>query len=206
DPAPNAMATGRDPEHALVAITTGLRTKLKRDELQAVIAHEIAHIKNSDTGLMMMVAVYAGLIVWVSDLGERLFLQKNCPGGRHQGGRSRGSGSALQLILFVVTLCLIWLAPIISKLLQLAISRQREYLADAAAVKYCRNPGALAEALKKISLDTDTPSRKNRALEHLYIINPDPKLRLERPDWDSLWSTHPPLIERIKRLRALEGQ
>jgi heat shock protein HtpX len=210
DPSPNAFATGRDPAHALVAVTTGLRTKLNRDELQAVIAHEIAHIKNFDTRLMMLVAVYAGLVVWVSDLGMRIFLQSIRFSGGRRGAtprppRAKGLGLPFYFILFAATLCLAWIAPFVSKLLQLAISRQREYLADAAAVQYCRNPAALIEALKKISLDPAPLICDNRALQHLYIINPNPKLRLRRPDWDSVWSTHPPLIERIKRLRALGG-
>ena len=209
DESPNALAAGRDPQHALIAVTTGLRKKLNRDELQAVIAHEIGHIKNWDTRLMMLVGVYAGMVVLISDFCVRSLVQSF----RVRGGRRRpnvappakGRGFLMSLVFFAVGLCLAWLAPFIAKLLQLAISRSREYLADASAVQFCRNPLALVEALKKISLDPVPFQADNRAVEHMFIINPNPKLRLCRPDWDSVWSTHPPLIKRIRRLRELAG-
>ena len=207
DESPNAFASGRDPQHAIVAITTGLRKKLTRDELQAVIAHEMAHIKNYDIRLMMLIAVFAGLIVLFSDFFVRNFIN----GFRLRGGRRTSSGSgksqnALTAVVAIVSLIFAILAPIIARFLQLAISREREYLADTTAVQFCRNPLALASALKKISLDPEKLEYDNRATEHMYIINPDPKLRLNKADWDSIWSTHPPLIKRISRLNDLAGK
>lgn len=210
DDAPNAFATGRDPEHAVIGITTGLRKKLNRYELQAVIAHEMAHITRYDTLLMMLVAVFAGVIVLISDFFRRSFLH----GLKFNGGRKktnivkakRGANPYFVIAAIFVALCLAWLAPIIAKIIQLAISREREYLADATAIQYCRNPDALVSALKKISLDKEEFQYVNRATEHMFIINPDPKLKLEAFNKDSIWSTHPPLINRISRINSLRGQ
>ncbi|MEZ4754772.1 MAG: M48 family metallopeptidase [Bdellovibrionota bacterium] len=203
DESPNAFATGRDPEHAIVGITTGLRKKLSRDELQAVIAHEMAHIKNYDIRLMMLIGVFAGLIVLASDFFSRYFLDTL------KFKRTRKVHTKKNPAFFaaaaVIALVLAWLAPLIARLLQLAVSREREYLADSTAVKFCRNPTALASALKKISDDPVHLESDNRALEHLYIINPDPKQRFVRVHKDSIWSTHPPLSKRIARLNRLAG-
>ncbi len=207
DESPNAFATGRDPKHAIIGITTGLRRKLSRDELQAVIAHEMAHIKNYDIRLMMLVGVYAGIIVLISDFFCRSFLH----GFRLRGRTTRSGPSAsdysvhpvIGLLMVLVALLFAWMAPFLAKILQLAISREREYLADATAIKFCRNPLALASALKKIATDPDELELDNRATEHMFIINPDPKRRLQRADRDSVWSTHPPLIKRIQRLHQL---
>ena len=210
DESPNAFATGRDPRHALVAITTGLRKKLSRDELQAVIAHEMAHIKNYDIRLMMLVAVYAGLIVLISDFFMRSLRSSFTFGGPMVRGEGRGIGKRGNLVLLIVfiagSVLLAWLAPLIARLMQFAISREREYLADATAVQFCRNPLALAGALKKIAFDPQPLQAQNRALEHLYIINPSSKLKLGAPDLDSVWSTHPPLIKRIAKLNALASE
>jgi len=207
DESPNAFASGRDPAHAMIGITSGLRKKLSRDELQAVIAHEMSHIKNYDILLMMMVGVFAGLIVLVSDF----FLRSFQGSLRMSGGRTSGDGKVFArkggllfiAIAIVVAVLLSWLAPLIARLLQLAVSREREYLADATAVQLCRNPLALASALKKIAMDPEELHVKNRATEHMFIVNPDPRLRLANPDLDSVWSTHPPLIKRIVRLQQL---
>lgn len=206
---PNAFATGRDPENAIIGITTGLRKKLSRDELQAVIAHEMAHIQNYDIRLMMLTAVFAGVIVLLADFFLRSFGHGFRFGGNRRSGKSMRIGSRKNaqagwiFLVILVGLLLAWLAPWIAKLLQLAVSREREYLADATAVKLCRNPNALADALHKIALDANELETNNRAMEHLYIINPSPKQRLLNAHKDSIWSTHPPAIKRIARLRAL---
>lgn len=206
DNSPNAFATGRDPGHAIIGITTGLRAKLNREELQAVIAHEMAHIKNYDIRLMMLVGVFAGIIALVSDLFLRGFINNmKFRGGR---GSSRGGsrkGGAFIVIFIIVGVLLAWLGPLIARVLQLAVSREREYLADSTAVQLCRNPLALASALKKIALDESKLACDNRATEHMFIINPDPKRRLSNADRDSIWSTHPPLISRIARLNRIAG-
>ncbi|MCB0317333.1 MAG: M48 family metallopeptidase [Bdellovibrionales bacterium] len=202
DESANAFASGRDPEHALIGITTGLRKKLTRDELQAVIAHEIAHIKNFDIRLMMLVGVFAGLIVLASDFFARHFLDTI----KFRGTRKSYHGKknpAFFVIAAIISLVLAWLAPLTARLLQLAVSREREFLADATAIKFCRNPTALISALKKISKDPEHLECDNRALEHLFVINPDPKQRLSNLHKDSIWSTHPPLIKRISRLNKL---
>lgn len=210
DEAPNAFATGRDPRHAIVAITTGLRRKLSRDELQAVIAHEMAHIKNFDIRLMMLVAVYAGLIVLISDFFLRSMRNSFTFGGPLRRDEPRAMGRRGNLIILMVfilgSVLLAWLAPLIARFLQLAVSREREYLADATAVQFCRNPLALAAALKKIAFDPEQLRTRNRALEHLYIINPASALKHGTPDYDSAWATHPPLIKRIARLNALANE
>jgi heat shock protein HtpX len=203
DDAPNAFATGRDPKHAIIGITTGLRAKLNRDELQAVIAHEMAHIKNFDIRLMMLIAVYAGIIVLIADILKRMSFDSMRFSGGSTRTRSRTKGSPLTILVILAALLLGIIAPIFARLLQLAISREREYLADATAVQLCRNPGALASALRKIAMDDDPSEFASDATAHLFIINPDPKRRLKNSDWNSVWSTHPPLIKRIARLNQL---
>lgn len=207
DESPNAFASGRDPQHAMIGITTGLRKKLTREELQAVIAHEMAHIKNYDTRLMMLVAIFAGIVVLMSDFFRKRFVDaftfkfrgRSRSGGRRQVGLLRGLACGLVALLFS------WLAPFCARLLQLAVSREREYLADATAVQFCRNPEALIKALEKIATDPEQLYDDNRATEHMYIVNPNPRFRLQHANSDSLWSTHPPLIKRIQRLKKLSG-
>jgi len=207
DDALNAFASGRGPDHALVGITTGLRKTLSRDELQAVIAHEIAHIKNYDTRLMMITGVYAGLIVLLADLFRRRFL--DCLGLNLRG---KGKGPAAPTSFAKATcygggvLLFAWAAPSIAKILQLAVAREREYLADATAVQLCRNPTALSSALRKIALDSTPLTCDNRATEHMFIVNPSPERKLINVNRDSIWSTHPPLIKRISRIRRLIGE
>jgi len=209
DEAPNAFATGRDPQHALIGITTGLRKKLNRDELQAVIAHEMAHIKNYDIRLMMLIGVFAGIIVLMSDLFVRHFLDTFQIRGKRRKYRRSGGGNHnpkafwYTLLFMALGVLLAWLAPIIAKILQLAISREREYLADSTAVQLCRNPGALASALHKIAMDTEALECANRATEHMFIINPNPKRKISNFNNDSIWSTHPPVIKRIARMNKL---
>ncbi|MDQ3924949.1 MAG: M48 family metallopeptidase [Actinomycetota bacterium] len=195
DSAPNAFATGRDPEHASVAVTSGLLEKLNRDELQGVIAHEMAHVGNFDIRYAMLVGILVGTTVLISD-----FFLRGLWFGGGRGGRREGGGQA-QLIMIIVAVVLAVLAPIFARLLQLSISRQREYLADATAVKLTRNPKGLADALQKISGDTEVLEVANRATAHLYIVNPIKKFEKRAK---GLFSTHPPIEERIQILRSLE--
>jgi heat shock protein HtpX len=194
DSAPNAFATGRDPEHASVAITTGLIEKLNRDELQGVMAHELSHVGNRDILFATMVGIMVGSIVLFADFFLRSFFWG---GARRRRGRSSGGGGA---ILLVVALVLAVLAPLFAKLLQLAVSRQREFLADASAAKLTRYPEGLASALEKIACDRDVLEVANRATQHLYIVNP---IKPFEKRAKSLFSTHPPIEERVARLRAM---
>jgi heat shock protein HtpX len=194
DSAPNAFATGRDPEHASVAITTGLLQKLSRDELQGVMAHELSHVGNRDILFATMVGIMVGSIALLADF----FLRSLFWGGaRRRRSRSSGSGGA---ILIVVALVLALLAPLFARLLQLAVSRQREFLADASAAKLTRYPEGLASALEKIAHDREVLEVANRATQHLYIVNP---IKPFEKRAKSLFSTHPPVEERVARLRAM---
>jgi heat shock protein HtpX len=206
DPSPNAMATGRDPNHAAVAITTGLRAKLTRDELQGVIAHEVSHIRNYDIRLMLLLAVLVGTIVMLADVFRQM-LWFAPGGGRSSRSRDRGSGGGgggvLVLVLIIVGLLLAILAPLLAQLIQLAVSRQREYLADATGVELTRYPSGLANALRKIAADPSELRTANRGTAHLFIANPIRKFA-ERAD--SMLASHPPMKDRIRRLESLMHQ
>jgi heat shock protein HtpX len=195
DSAPNAFATGRDPEHASIAVTSGLLKKLDRDELQGVIAHEMSHVGNFDIRYAMLVGILVGTTVLISD-----FFLRGLWFGGGRGGRREGGGQA-QIIMLVVAILLAILAPLFARLLQLSISRQREYLADATAVQLTRNPKGLADALQKISGDREVLEAANRATAHLYIVNPIKKFEKRAR---GLFSTHPPIEDRIKILRQME--
>ena len=198
DSAPNAIATGRDPEHASIAVTTGLLEKLNREELQGVIGHELSHVRNLDIRFALLVGVIVGSIALLADM----FLRATFWGaGRRSGRDSRGGGGA-QIIIFVVAILLAILAPIAARMVQLAVSRQREYLADASSVELTRNPYGLERALAKIGSDREVLEVANRATQHLYFVNPIKKWE-ERAS--GLFSTHPAIIDRINRLRALTG-
>jgi heat shock protein HtpX len=166
DPAPNAFATGRDPQHAAVAITTGLRQKLTRDELQGVIAHEVSHIRNYDIRLMLLLAVLVGTIVMLADFFWQIlrFSGGKGSGSGSSGGKDsgKGGGGIVVLILFIVAIILAIIAPILAQIIQLAVSRQREYLADASGVELTRNPLGLANALRKIDADPHDLTTANR--------------------------------------------
>jgi heat shock protein HtpX len=196
DSAPNAFATGRDPEHASIAVTSGLLNKLDRDELQGVIAHEMSHVGNFDIRYAMLVGILVGTTVLISDF----FLRGLWFGGGRGGGRG-GGGGYIQLIMLIVAILLAILAPLFARLLQLSISRQREYLADATAVQLTRNPKGLADALQKISGDREVLEAANRATAHLYIVNPVKKFEKRAK---GLFSTHPPIEDRIEILRSME--
>ncbi len=193
DSAPNAFATGRDPEHASVAITTGLLDKLSRDELQGVMAHELSHVGNRDILFSMMVGIMVGSIVMVSDFFLRSVFWS-------RGGRKRDQKGNAGAIMLVVALLFAIFAPLFAKLLQLAVSRQREYLADASAVKLTRYPEGLASALEKIAGDKEVLEVANRATQHLYIVNP---IKPFEKRAKGLFSTHPPLEERVSRIREM---
>jgi len=198
DPSLNAFAIGRDPRRASVAITSGLLRKLNRDELQGVIAHEISHVKNRDVLLMAMCSILLGTIVLIAWYGSR-FLLFGGAGGRRSSSRGGGQG---QIIILIVALVFMILAPIMAQLIYFAISRKREYLADASAALYTRYPEGLAAALEKLGSSTIQLKSANRATAPMYIVNPFRKKGLKASD---LSSTHPPLSERIRILRAMGG-
>jgi heat shock protein HtpX len=200
DPALNAFATGRDPKRATVAVTSGLLQKLNRDELQGVVGHEMAHVKNRDVLLMAMCAVLLGTIVVLAWYASRFLIFGGM--GRTRRSSSSGGGSAGQIIILAVAIILMILAPILAQLIYLAVSRRREYLADASSALYTRYPEGLASALEKIAASTDRLKSANKATAPMYIINP---FRKQGMSADNLTSTHPPISERIRILRAMAG-
>jgi heat shock protein HtpX len=201
DTAPNAFATGRDSEHASVAVTTGLLQKLDREELQGVIGHEMSHIGNLDIRFTLLVGVLVGSIALLADW----FLRFTFWGGgrRSSSDSDRGGGGGLMAVIFILALVLAVVAPIIGRLVQAAVSRSRESLADSTAVELTRNPIGLARALRTISDDPEVLEVANRATQHLYIVNPIKSFE-ERAK--SLWDTHPPIGERIRALENIAGQ
>ncbi len=199
DTAPNAFATGRSPEHGVVAITTGLRQKLSRDELQGVMAHELSHVRNYDILFAMMMATLVGVVVLLCDFFLRSVFWSGGGRSRRRGSRGKGGGAGAAIIL-IVALILAIIAPLIAKLIQLAVSRQREYLADAGAVELTRNPQGLAGALAKIASDKEVLEVANRATQHLYIVNP---IKPFEKRAKSMFSTHPPIKDRIQRILSL---
>ncbi|HHY46575.1 MAG TPA: zinc metalloprotease HtpX [Firmicutes bacterium] len=206
DSAPNAFATGRNPEHSAIAVTTGLLSKLNRLELEGVIAHEMSHIKNYDILISTIAVVMVGVVALLSDWMLRSFWWRGAFGGGFGGGgrrRRNGDGpvdGGIGLILLVLGLILAIVGPLIAQLLRLAISRKREFLADANGALLTRYPEGLASALEKISADTEPLEVANKATAHLYIVNP---LKDRRSYMDVLFSTHPPVEERIRALRAM---
>jgi heat shock protein HtpX len=204
DSAPNAFATGRDPKHASIDVTSGLLEKLNKSELEGVISHELSHIGNYDIRLMTVVVVLVGVVALLSDF----FLRWTWFGG----GRRRDSdgGGQLQLILLIVAMVMAILAPLAATLIQLAISRKREFLADASGALLTRYPEGLASALEKIAQDREPLEVANKATAHLYIENPF-KENVEAGHGSRGWlaglfDTHPPVEERIKRLKAMIGK
>jgi heat shock protein HtpX len=197
---PNAFATGRDPEHSSIAITTGLLRKLDREELQGVIGHEMSHVRNYDIRFTLIVGVLVGSIALLAQFFLRFTFWGGFGGGS-RGKKSEGGGGSLAVVLFVVAIVMAILAPIFTTLVQMAVSRQREYLADASSVALTRNPHGLERALAKISADPDPFDAANGATQHLFIVNPLKKLG----GGTALFSTHPPIVDRINRLRELTG-
>src|SRR4051794_38327246 len=202
DTAPNAFATGRDPQHASVAITTGLLQKLDREELQGVMAHELSHVRNFDIRFSLLVGVLVGSIALLADFFLR-FTFWGGGGRRSRSSNDSGGGGGLQIIVFVAAILLAILAPIMARLVQLAVSRQREYLADASGVELTRNPVGLERALAKITMDTEPLEVANRATQHLYFENP---IKAATGESSNLFSTHPAAVDRINRLRQLSGE
>jgi heat shock protein HtpX len=195
DTAMNAFATGRDPKHAVICATTGIIDRLERRELEGVIAHELSHIKNFDTRLMAVVAVLVGTIAFLADM----FMRTLWWGG---GRRSRDNDNSLGGILMIVGIVLAILSPIIATMIQLAVSRKREYLADASGAYLTRYPEGLARALSKLSHDKEVLEAATNATAHLYITNPF-KGKSFGAWFSGLFDTHPPIAERIKILRAM---
>ena len=197
DSAPNAFATGRDPDHAVICVTTGLLSKLDRTELEGVLAHEISHIRNYDIRLMSVVSVMVGLVALLGDW----FLRVRFFGG----GRSRDNNDgSLGAIMVIVGIVFAILSPIIAQLIQLAISRRREITADAGSVGITRQPQGLISALEKISSDAEPLEAANKATAHLYIVNPFKKSSNKVvATFAGLFNTHPPVPERIKALKSM---
>lgn len=193
DTATNAFATGRDPEHAVICCTTGLLQKLTRSELEGVIAHEFSHIQNYDIRLMSIVTILVGFIALLSD-----FILRSSFRGKRNNDRESGQ---LQIILLVAGITMALLSPLIAKIIQLAISRRREFLADSSGVAITKNPEGLAKALEKIAADREPLEAANNATAHLYISNPLKNTKGHL--FSSLFSTHPPVQERITALRSL---
>lgn len=192
DPSPNAFATGRNPEHAVIALTTGLVERLEKKELEGVIAHELSHIGNRDMLLSTVIVVLVGFVALMADWFRRWAWF-----GGGDDNRDRGQ---LGLILFIAAIVLSILAPIAAMLVQLAISRKREFLADASGALLTRYPEGLASALEKISSDPTPMRSANRATAHLFIANPFRGKKIS-----SLFQTHPPIAERVKRLRGMDA-
>lgn len=199
DSAPNAFATGRDPEHAAVCFTTGILGKLDRAELEGVVAHELSHIGNYDIRVMTLVVVLVGTVTLLADWS----LRASFFGGR--GRDSDRSGNQAQTALVVVGLVLALLSPIVATLIKLAVSRKREFLADASGALLTRHPEGLARALEKIAKDREPLEAANKATAHLYIINPLKEHEgHDSTGWfASLFNTHPPVEERVRRLREM---
>jgi heat shock protein HtpX len=197
DTAPNAFASGRNPKNSVIVVTTGLLQKLNRAELEGVIAHEMSHIKNYDVLVQTLAVVMVGIVALLSDWTLRTFFWGG--GRRRSRDKSSGGGNAAA-ILIVVALVLAILSPIISQLLRLAISRKREFLADANGALLTRYPPGLASALKKLSADKEPLEAANKATAHLYIVNP---LKNVKGRVNKLFSTHPPIEERVAALEKM---
>ncbi|HBO85283.1 MAG TPA: zinc metalloprotease HtpX [Deltaproteobacteria bacterium] len=200
DTAPNAFATGRDPKHAVVAVTAGLLSKLEKSELEGVIAHELSHIGNRDILLATLVTVMVGMIVLLADWFRRWSFF-----GGHRRGDNKGGGQ-LGLILMIAAIILSILAPLFAYLMQFAISRKREFLADAGGALLTRYPDGLARALEKISADREPLEAANRATAHLYIVSPFKEDETHKIGFFTrLFMTHPPVEERIRALRDMNS-
>ena len=192
DSAPNAFATGRNPEHALIAFTTGILDAMDRDQLQGVIAHEMAHVANRDTLVSAVAATTAGAIAIVSDMLTRMMF---CGGGRDRNREGGGNPIAL-----VISLVILIMAPLAAMMLRSAISRKRESLADATAVSFTRNPAGLRSALEVLAADSTVVRQRSTAVAHIWIESP-----LDAKSVSKLFSTHPPIAERIAVLKSMES-
>jgi heat shock protein HtpX len=198
DPALNAFATGRDPAHAAVAITRGLREQLTRDELAGVMAHELAHVRSYDIRFAMLMATMVGMVAFASEVFLRVGLRA---GGRGSGGGK--GGNPVALVLLVVAVVFLILSPFAAMAIRMAFSRKREYLADAGAVDLTRDPRGIISALRKLGASRTPVAVHNAAIAPLYMVEPAKARREGRPEKAGLFDTHPPLAERIRRLEAL---
>ena len=196
DTAPNAFATGRNPKNSVIVVTTGLLDKLNRVELEGVIAHEMSHIKNYDVLLQTLVVVMVGIVALLSDWMRRTFWW----GGGRRRSSDRGKGSGGAAIILALALVMAILSPLIAQLIRFAVSRKREFLADANGAMLTRYPPGLASALRKIAADKEPLEAANKATAHLYIVNP---LKDIRGPVNRLFSTHPPIEERIAALEKM---
>lgn len=198
DTAPNAFATGRDPKHAVVCFTTGILQKLEKSELEGVIAHELSHIGNYDIRVMTLVTILVGTITLLADW----MMRASFFGGRKSDDRE---GSQIKMIMMIVGLVLAILSPIIATLIKLAVSRKREFLADASGALLTRYPEGLARALEKISADKEPLEAANKATAHMYIISPLKGMdgKPSKSFFANMFNTHPPIEERVKRLREM---
>lgn len=196
DPQPNAFATGRDPEHAVICVTTGLLEKLEYYELEGVVAHELSHIKNYDIRLSAIVTVMVGFVVMLSDIFSRRLFWGSM--------KNRDDDSKGNAILMIIGLVLLILSPIFGSLMQLAISRKREFLADATAVEFTRNPYGLISALQKLDADTNELATANSSTAHMYIVSPFKANANGSKKRSSLWSTHPSIEDRVEALRNIK--
>jgi heat shock protein HtpX len=199
DPSPNAFATGRDPQHSSIAVTSGLLQKMNREELQGVLGHELSHVRNYDIRFTLLVGVMVGSIALLAGFFLRYTFWFG--GGRRGNDRDSGGGG-LAIVLLLVGLVMAAVSYFFGALVQMAVSRQREYLADASSVELTRNPHGLESALAKLASDTESLHSVNGATQHLYIVNPLKKLG----GGSALFSTHPPIVDRINRLRQLTGE
>lgn len=196
DTAMNAFATGRDPNHAVVCATTGILNRLTRTELEGVIAHELSHVRNYDIRLMSLVTILVGMVTLLADWSMRVSFWG--------GGRKRDNdNNQLNVIIMFVGIILMMLSPLIAQLIQLTISRRREFLADASGVALTKYPEGLARALEKINVDKEPLEAANKATAHLYISNPLKNNKSSAGWFANLFSTHPPIEERIAALRAM---
>ena len=205
DPAPNAFATGKDPENAAVAATTGLLEKMDRNELQGVIAHEMAHIRNYDIRVMTVATATAGAVAIIADLFWRITFWGAITGGGRRRSNNQGGGPQAIIILFAFIFVTV-LAPIAAGLLKAAVSRSREELADATAVELTRNPSGIRMALEKLDRDVTVVKKTSHATSHLWIESPDDHVKGHKgKKMNDMFNTHPPLSERIDLLRKMEG-
>lgn len=198
DPQPNAFATGRNPENAVICVTTGLLEKLDYYELEGVIAHELSHIKNYDIRLSCIVSVMVGFVVMLSDIFSRALFWGRLDNDRDSDNKGNG-------ILMLIGLIFLILSPIFGSLMQLALSRKREFLADSTAIEFTRNPDGLISALQKLDADDNQLATANSATANMYIVNPFKSNTKEgKKKSSSLWSTHPSIEDRIEALRNLK--
>lgn len=192
DAQPNAFATGRDPDHSVICVTSGLLEKLDYYELEGVVAHELAHINNYDILLSTIISVMVGFVLILSDFFFRFSFRKN--------PKSNNNSEKFEIIIIILGLICLLLSPIVSQLIQLAVSRRREYLADATAIKFTRNPDGLISALRKLDADQDPLDVSCKSTDHMYIVSP---LKGKRSS-SSIFSTHPSIEDRIKALQELK--